>query len=111
MNTVASQITSLTIVYSIVCLSADKRKHQSSALLAFVRGIHRRPVNSAHKGPVTQKMFSFDDVIMMLPNPHYGNIHYIMVCVTRRDMCVKHMLHATYELIRIIIHAPSIDID
>ena len=41
------------------------RKHQSSASLAFVRGIHRRPVNSPHKGPVTRKMFPFDDVIMM----------------------------------------------
>ena len=41
----------------------DQRKHQSSASLAFVRGIHRRPVNSPHKGPVTRKMFPFDDVI------------------------------------------------
>ena len=40
------------------------RKHQSSASLAFVRGIHRWPVNSPHKGPVTRKMFLFDDVIM-----------------------------------------------
>ena len=45
MGTMGSQITSLTIVYSIVYLSADQRKHQSSVLLAFVRGIHRRPVN------------------------------------------------------------------
>ena len=69
MNTMASQITSLTIVYSIFYFSADQRKHQSSALLAFVRGIHRRPMNSPHKGPVTRKMFPFDDVIMdrMLP--------------------------------------------
>ena len=44
----------------------DQRKHQSSALLAFVRGIHRWPVNSPHKGPVTRKMFPFDDVIMYL---------------------------------------------
>ena len=43
---------------------ADRRKHQSSASLAFVRGIHRGPVNSPHKGPVTQKMFPFDDVII-----------------------------------------------
>ena len=43
---------------------ADQRKHQSSASLAFVRGIHRWPVNSPHKRPVTRKMFSFDDVIM-----------------------------------------------
>ena len=41
-----------------------QRKHQSSASLAFVRRIHRRPVNSPHKGPVTRKMFPFDDVIM-----------------------------------------------
>ena len=40
------------------------RKHQSSASLAFVRGIYRRPVNSPHKWPVTRKMFPIDDVIM-----------------------------------------------
>ena len=34
--------------------------------LAFVRGIKRWPVNSQHKGPVTQKMFPFDDVIMKI---------------------------------------------
>ena len=31
-----------------------------------VREIHRRPMNSPHKGPVTRKMFQFDDVIMCL---------------------------------------------
>ena len=41
MDTVASQITSLAIVYSIVYSGADQRKHQSSGPLAFVRGIHR----------------------------------------------------------------------
>ena len=45
MCAMASQITSLTIVYSTVYSGADQRKHQSSALLAFVRGIHRWPVN------------------------------------------------------------------
>ena len=60
----ASQITSLTIVYSAVYLGADQRKQQSSASLAFVRGIHRGPGNSPHKWPVTRKMFPFDDVIM-----------------------------------------------
>ena len=64
MCVMASQITSLTIVYFIVYSGADKRKHQSSASLAFVRGIHRRPVNAPHKGPVTRKMLPFDDVIM-----------------------------------------------
>ena len=64
MGAVASQITSLTIVYSTVYSDADQRKHQSSASLAFVRGIHRGPVNSPHKWTVTRKMFPFDDVIM-----------------------------------------------
>ena len=64
MGAVASRITSLTIVYSIVYSDADQRKHQSSASLAFVRGIHRGPVNSPHKWPVPRKMFPFDDVIM-----------------------------------------------
>ena len=48
----------LTIVYSTVYLGADRRKHQSSASLTFVRGIHRWPVNSPHKGPVTRENVS-----------------------------------------------------
>ena len=63
MDAIASQITSLTIVYSIVYSDADHRKHQSSASLAFVWGIHRGPVNSPHKWSVTRKMFPFHDVI------------------------------------------------
>ena len=43
MNAMASQITSLTIVYSTIYWGADQRKVQSSASLAFVRGIHRSP--------------------------------------------------------------------
>ena len=64
MGAIASQITSLTIVYSTVHSDADQRKHRSSSSLAFVWGIHRGPVNSPHKWPVTRKMFPFDDVIM-----------------------------------------------
>ena len=41
MNTMTTQITSLTVVYSIFYSGADQRKHQSSASLAFVQGIHR----------------------------------------------------------------------
>ena len=62
MSAMASQITSLTIVYS----GADQRKHQSSVSLAFVRGNHRWPMHSPHKGPVMLKMVPFDDVIMSL---------------------------------------------
>ena len=63
-SAMASQITSPTIAYSTVYSGTDQRKHQSSASLAFVRGIHRGLVNSPHKWPVTRKMFQFDDVII-----------------------------------------------
>ena len=68
MSTIASQITSLTIVYSTIYSGADQSKHQSSVSLAFVWGIHRGPVNFPHKWPVTRKKFPFDDVIML---PYY----------------------------------------
>ena len=64
MSAMAIQITGLTIVYSTVYSGTDETKHQSPASRAFVRGIHRLPVNSPHKGPVTRKMFPFD-VIML----------------------------------------------
>ena len=54
---IASQITGVSIVYQNVCSGADQRRHQSSASLAFVRGIHRT---------VTRKMFPFDDVIIAI---------------------------------------------
>ena len=57
MATIASQIPCLTIVYSIIYSDADQRKHQSSASLAFVRGIHRFR-------NLTRIFFPFDDVIM-----------------------------------------------
>ena len=64
MSTIASQITGVSSVYLAVYSGADQRRHQRSTSLAFVRGIHRWPVNSPHKCPVTRKMFPFDDVIM-----------------------------------------------
>ena len=70
MGAIASRITSITIVYSTVYCDADQRKHQFKAPRhwTFVWGIHRGPVNSPHKWPVTRKMFPFDDVIMELPS-------------------------------------------
>ena len=64
MDAIASHITSLTIVYSTVYSGSNQRKRQCSASLAFVRAIHRSPVNCPHKWPVTRKMLSFDDAIM-----------------------------------------------
>ena len=66
MGAMASQITAVSIVYSTICSGADQRKHQSSASLPFVRGIHRWPVNSPHKGPVTPKMFPIWWRVIML---------------------------------------------
>ena len=66
MNTMVSQITSVSILDLTVCSGPDQRNHQSSASLALVRGVHRWLVNSPHKGPVTRKWFPFDDVIMWM---------------------------------------------
>ena len=65
MDVMTSQITDFSMVCSIVCSGEDQRKHQSSASLAFVRGIHRWPENSPHKRSVTWKMFPFDDAIIL----------------------------------------------
>ena len=66
MTTMASQITSLTVVYSTVYLDADQRKHQSSWSLAFVWGIHRDRWIPGTKGQLRGKMYPFDDVIKFL---------------------------------------------
>ena len=92
MSAMAPQITNLTIVDSIVYSGADHRKYQSSASLAFVRGIHRWPVNSLHKGPVKQKMFIFDYVIMNREAWRYT------VCVYRLDNSEQMKLHRHIQL-------------
>ena len=66
MSPMVSQITSLTILYSTVYSDADQIKHQSSASLVFVWGMHWGPVNSTHKWPVTRKVFLLDYVIMLM---------------------------------------------
>ena len=76
MGAIASQITSLTIVYTSVYSDADQREHQSSASLAFVRGIRRGQANSPHKWPVMRKMFPFDDVIMQSSPILWYNAHF-----------------------------------
>ena len=75
MGAIASQITSLTIVYSTVYSSADQSNRQSSASLVFVWGIHRGPVNSPHKWPVTRKMFPLDNVIMAFSYVNATGMH------------------------------------
>ena len=87
----ASQITSLVVVYSIVYSGVNQRKHQSSASLAFVREIHRGPVNFPNKWPVTRKMFPFDDVIMTHSRCLRGN-DYSWVKLTSTYCVRKHLV-------------------
>ena len=81
MSVMASQITCVSVVNSSVCSGADQRKHQSSAWLAFVKGIHRSSVNSLHKGPVTREMFPFPGVIMTpeAKSCHQANVAVILL--------------------------------
>ena len=57
MTTIASQITSLTVVYSTVYSDADQSKHQSSASLAFVWRSHRDRWIPHTKGQLRGKWF------------------------------------------------------
>ena len=106
-GTMASQITRLTIVYSNVYSAADQRKHQSSESLAFVKGIHRGPVNSPHKWSVKRKMFPFDDVIMSRPhtwlaivsNSTSGHQNVLNSKVIRSDQTTQHILKQTTKTI------------
>ena len=79
MNTMVSQIPTLTTVYSTVYSGTDQRKYQSSTSLTLVRGIHRWSVNSPHKGPVTRIMFPFNDIITL-------RIYYSL-CTTEIHVC------------------------
>ena len=54
------------------------KKHQSSASLAFVRGIHRWPADSPHKGPVTRKKYIWW-------RHHVCSVHYHHVILTNRQ--------------------------
>ena len=84
----ASQITSLTIIYSIVYSVADQRKHQSSASLAFVRGIRQSPVNSPHKWPVTRKCFHLMTSSCTEPRP-LGRISLNLIA----SLCISCVLY------------------
>ena len=97
MGAIASQISSLTIDYSLVYSDADQRKHQNSASLAFVRGIHRGPVNSPHKWPITRKIFPFDDVIMIEDVKDSTGAQHHLWPQSRVDISVWNMLKCTQE--------------
>ena len=75
MNAMASQITGVLIVYWTVWLGAEQRKHQ-------------RPVNSPHKGPVTRKIFPFDDVTMWPDSKQiYNGLFRMLLFVLQFPIC------------------------
>ena len=108
MSAMASQITGVSNVCSAVGSgAADQRKHQSSASLAFVRGIHRSSANSPHKRPVTRKMVPFDDVIMHM---RHANIYYsdprvkFIKAVPAKDVNICKLWLIFYLLIRFMVN-------
>ena len=47
-----------------------------------MRGIHRWQVNSPHKGPVTRKMFPFDDAIMQWQTHEITAVYFVAYRIT-----------------------------
>ena len=94
MSAMTSQITGVSIVCSNVCSGADERTHQSFGSYAFASGIHPWPVDSPHKGPVTQKMFTFDGVTLKQQiysvstcTLHFGKYVRLTVCMYIFCLC------------------------
>ena len=77
MTMMASQITSLTVVYSTVYSDADQRKHQSSASLAFLWGIHRDRWIPRTKGQLRGKCFHLMTSSWDFYPAHSISYHYI----------------------------------
>ena len=82
MTTMASQITSLTVVYSTVYSGADQRKHQNSASLAFVWGIHRDRWIPRTKGQLRGKCFHLmTSSWMRLIVCVHMRVQYLLLCI------------------------------
>ena len=94
MSAMVSQITSLAIVYSTVYSGADQSRHQNNASLI----VGNSPVTGEfpHKGPVTQKMFPLDDVIMHMSH----DVH----CMHSLENSLEIMYFLTYILTGVLGH-------
>ena len=66
MTTIASQITSLTVVYSTVYSDVDQRKHQSSAPLALDRWIPRTKASYAENVSIWWRHHDIFQTLMRL---------------------------------------------
>ena len=82
MGTMASQITSLTIVYSVVYSGADQRKHESSASLAFVWGIPAQMTSNAEDVSIWWRHHAYFMFIFRIMGNQGTNIRNIyLVCL------------------------------
>ena len=94
-----------TRLFTQMFIQADQRRHQSSASLAFVRGIHPWPVNSPHKWPVTWKMFPFDGVIMpAAENTYYPRNTFLWIYGYRADLHDDKWLKMDLAVVLKIVH-------
>ena len=87
MTMMASQITSLTVVYSIVYSGSDQRTHQSSPSLAFVRGIHRDRGIPRTKGQLRGKCFHLMTSTCKrhpIPHPNRQAMGYLLLVLFRK---------------------------
>ena len=95
MSTMAFQFNSLTIIYSTVYSGADQRKHQSSASLAFVRGIHRSSVMTQRAGKAENVSIWWRHHVrsmskaIMLPwlQPEMWNSYFLLAAECNVDNC------------------------
>ena len=101
-RSIASQITSLTIVYSIFYSDADQRKHQNSASLAFVRRIHRWP--SPNGQVLCGKCFHLMTSSCNRPRHQYQHTQWLVVrykpMCAYRNLRVIRLIHLYTEIFR-----------
>ena len=110
MNAMTYLIPAVSIDYSTVCSGADRRKHQIPASLAFVRGIHRWPVNYPHKGPVSRKKLPFDYVIMtggMAVRYATTNRAQLMNCTHAASISVPHICSSVKYIRQVYRQCPN----
>ena len=80
MSAMACQITGALIAYSTGLFRCRLKKTSKLRVTGLMRGIHRWPVNSMHRRPVTRNIFPFDDVIVKIGNIDVGGECSSMKC-------------------------------
>ena len=94
----ASQITSKSTVYLIICSGQHQANIKTQLNWPFVRGIYWWPVNSPHKGPVTRKSLPFDAVMVFLPREFMLWKHKPEWTIVNRSSLISLLLSGTVFL-------------